>query len=337
MILDIDSILKRNYQRVSTNRFVVDSPRFWRREFHPRFKDIFTFAEIQEVCAAANEHLSFKLDATFIDTVALKIYEWFSGHRFADIPTKNPQSTGMFLSDLYFALLDYLPQISFTDYPLDEDDFNVVGHKAETGKNDTSKVATNETSKQATKQETQADILSNGELKQTSTASTENVDEETDQNTKQTTDVFLSPQNQGVTPNIVSEKHKGVDGVTLNPGGSFTTNTSNGVLGDSVKNKSNTSAQAQQAEQALQQNNDMRSTHETNGELQAAQEQENTTQKNDNYTEQLSFDRSSKLLDYYELNNDRLWFEILSRLSRWILQIDIATGERNYIDCPEYE
>jgi len=128
-----------------------------------------------------------------------------------------------------------------------------------------------------------------------------------------------------------------VDGVTLNPSGGFTTNTSNSILGDTVKAKTNTSTQAQQAEQELTQDNDTRTAHETGSELGMQQEQENTTAKNDNYVEQLDFNRSARLQEYYNLGKDRLWLEILGRLSRWILQIDIATGDRNYVDCPLYE
>lgn len=337
MIIDLDSVLKRNYQRMSTNRFIVDSPRFWRKEFHPRFKDLFEFQEFTDIITAAAANLSYELKPQFVAAVSIKIWEWFSGYRFIEIPAKNPQAAQMFLSDLYFTLLDILPQISMTDYPLTQDDFNVVGHKAESGKNDTSKVATAEHNKQANADETRLDILSSGTVRQESNATTENVDEETEQNTTQVNDVFLSPQNTGVRPVSENLKHKGVEGVDTATGGSFTTNTANTNMGESIKNKSNATTQAQTAINELQQDNDTFTKHATDGEQGMKQEQENTTAKNDNYIEQLHFNRAEKLQEYYNLNKDNLWREILSKLSRWILQVDIATGDSNYIDCQTYE
>lgn len=330
--------LRWPYQRVSTNRFIVDSPRFWRPEFHPRFNDIFTIEDFIEVLSEANSDNSFPIMEEFIELVGNELYSWFSDYRFICIPTKMPNSPAMFLSDLYFTLLDVLPQMSFSNFPLIQDDFNLVTHRAETGKNDTTKLGTSEHNKQYAKHETELDILSQSELRQNNEVNTENIDERTDQNTKQVDDYFMSAQNQGVKPTIENTVTKGVDGITLNPNPSFTTNTRNANTGDTTVNKTNTTFQKQNSDQALIQNNDSKTLHEINNELGMGQEQENTTAKNDNYIETLDFDRPSRLQEFYDLMNaDSLFAIILARMSKWILQVDIATGERNYNDCQLYK
>jgi hypothetical protein len=336
MIINEHEILKRNYQKFSTNRFVVDSPRFWRKEYHPHFNDIFELAEFKQVLTVANTHQSFPLDTGFCTFLAEKLYNWFSGYRFIAIPKKDPSSPEMFLSDLFFVMLDILPQITFTDYKLQQDDFNLVTHKAETGKNDTSKVATGEIDNQKSKHETGINILTKGELKQISTANTENIDDETEQNNQSAQDVFLSAQNQGVTPTTENKRHGGVDGLILNPNEGFTTNTQNTNFGESLRSKSNATSQSQQSEQMLLQDNDATTIHETLTDMTGTQEQENTTAKNDNYIETLDFNRGARLQDFYNLNSARHWHEILHRLTTWILHVNIATSEINYNECETY-
>lgn len=337
MIINFDRILERNFQKISTNRFIVDSPRFWRKEYHPHFKDIFSATSFTIILNLVNDNLSFKLPKNFVDYVAEKIFIWFSPYRFVAIPKKDPTAPEAFLSDLYFTLLDILPQISFTDYPLIEDDFNIVSHKAETGKQDTSKVSTGEHEKNESLKGTTLDILTRGEMRQTSGTSTHNADDETEQNNKTVQNGFLSPQNQGVLPTTDSTRHKGVDGVNISKDSAFTTNATTGVFGESLKTKSNVTEQTQSLDDILTQDNDCRTKHDITNEMSSKQEQENTTEKNDNYIETLDFNRVGRLQDFYNLQVGRLWLEILHRLTPWILHASIATAEYNYLDCEVFE
>ena len=336
-MINIDSVLKRNYQKVSTNRFVVDSPRFWREELHPRFKDIFEVQDFKGILQAVNGKVSFSLNDTFIDQLAQRFYHYFSGYRFAVIPGKNPQSPEQFLADFYFTLLDYFNQFSFTNYPLDEDDFNVVGNEAFTGKKDNTKLHTDEHNNSGNRNTTTVDFSEHGEMQNTNNSTVENADEQGETNAVEVNDVFLSPQNQGVSPTTANTKHQGVDGVTPPGGAGFTTNTQVGNGGESAKNKSNTSTGGHEAQTTTGENNGMTAANETSGDFGMKQGTENANEKTDNYKEQLHFDRAVKLQEFYNLNSDNLWLQILGKLQRWILQAHIATAETNYNDFPLYE
>lgn len=72
-------------------------------------------------------------------------------------------------------------------------------------------------------------------------------------------------------------------------------------------------------------------------ELRDAEAQELAAEKVDNYKETSNTDVVAKLQQLYDLNSNNIWFHILGSLSNWILYIDIATGERNYLGCPVYE
>ena len=346
MRLDLDSILRRNYQKVSTNRYAVDSPRFWRREFHPRFKDVFEYQDFKDVFTAAHEIISYKFKPEHIDLMATNLYNYFEGYRFVEIPKKNPSAAQQFLSDLYFVLQDVLPSISFKDYELDENDFNLVYHEANTGKEDNTKLATDEHNNQNSLHNTRLDILSESNLESNDTSATENVDDESWQNNHNVTDNFLSPQNLGVTPTIINRDPtstiqsllgKGVSGIPQKDESPFTTATTKNNYGESNKSQSNTSQQSQESRERLTQNNDSRTTHEIDSEMGMNQSQENRTKKTDDYKESLDYNKGARLQDFFDLTNVRLWKEILSRLSRWILQVDIATSERDYLECEYYE
>lgn len=337
MYTDPKCIFERNYQRVSTNRFVVDSPRFWRPEFNPRFKDIFTIHDFYYILNIVNNNLSFKFDNEFINILTQMFYNYFADYRFAVIPCKNPNAKEQFLSDFYFILLDILGQLSFKQYPLDQDDFNDVSNHAETAKNDSTKIGTEENNKQSNKQQTSQDYTSDTDIYNNTSTNAQNTNETIDQNSKSVSDVFMSPQNQGVKPTTKNQKYKGVDGLQQSDGANFTTNVNNQNGADSTKNVSNTNGLNSDASQRLKENSHILTNMENNGELSTGNNMENTNQKSDSYTENLEFNRSKKLLDFYELNGGRLWEEIISKMSRWILQIDIATSDRNYLDCPYYE
>lgn len=364
-----DRVLKRNYQKVSTNRYVVDSPRFWRPELHPRFSDLFNHDDFMSQFLYVNDSLAFPFTTIQAQLMGTECYSLFAPHRFAYIPTKTPSAKAAFLADFAFAIADILPQIRFEGWKLIDDDFNLVTHRAEEDKVDTSKVATDENNVQNTKFDTTGQILSQGLLKQTSesdaettnqstlgqvsTANTDNTDDESNTNTKQANDVFLSPQNQGVTPNNDATKFEGVDGITLNGNGQFTTNTSNLVSGESTKSQSNVSgqsqsledeiiegtkaSQAQKSEDELIQNNDVTHAQSNDTTMSMGQMQQNTNLKGSNYIETLDFNRGARLQDFYDLNRGRLWNELFGRMSRWVLQVNIATSDTNYLDCPYYE
>lgn len=341
-----DGKLKDNYQRLSTNRFVVDSPRFWRKEFHPRFKDVFTEDEIRAVIDLAKERVSYELGEVFLATLAKQVFKYISGQRFSQIVTKNPEAPEQFLADLYGILADILPAISFKDYKLIQDDFNLVTHRAETGKNDTAKVATEEANAQKKTDRTAADILSEGTLTHDDSTRTENIDNEGWQNNKTIADTFLSPQNSGVQPTTENIdptvpttplNKRGVNGIPNPSEAPYTTNTVKQNFGESNKSQSNTSGQAKQSTEQLRQNNDIRTAQMLDSEFSSGQSQENTIAKNDNYVETLDFDRGARLQAFYDLVDNRLVSEIYARLSRWFLLVDIATSETNYNECPVYE
>lgn len=336
-MFNMGNILKCNYQTVSTNRYVVDSPRFWREQFHPRFKDLFTFDDFKSVFLNAQEMLSFKFSDEYLNLMATNLYNYFEGFRFVAIPSKNPQSPSQFLSALYFTLVDILPALSFKDFALDDDDFNNVTNEAITGKEDQSLTNVYEDNKQNSMHKTQLDILSESNHETINTSNTENIDDESWQNNKTVNDSFLSPQNQGVTPTITNEEYHGVDGIPMYDESPFTTTTTKTNFGESNKSQSNTTQQSNEGRERLTQNNDDRTTHSSETNLDSGQIEENRTKKTDDYRETLSFDRSGKLQDFFNLNDVRLWKEIISRLMSWVLRSTIATSEINYNECQYYD
>lgn len=329
--------LRENFQVVSTNRYVVDSPRFWRPEFHPRFKDIFTIDDFKEIIIKVNNTLSFPITDEFIEDITLYLFNWFSGQRFVGIPDKNPLLPKQFLSELYFVLLDTLSQFSLQSYQLGDDDFNVVTNKADTGKKDNTQLTTDELLETNTNIDTYLNSDTNSTFANQNTNAVENIDEDNENNGKQVSDVFLSPQNQGVTPTTVSEKGKGVEGVTIPSSPTYTTNTANNISGDSSVNKSNTTTSGSQSDESFGMTDNSGTTTSNSNNNKSTNGVNITNEKTDNYQETLEFNRGARLQDWYNLNNDRLWAEILSRLCKYILQFDIATSERNYLNCKKYE
>lgn len=330
-------ILKCNYQTATTNRFVVDSPRFWRKEYHPRFKDLFNETDFIDILKMVNNHLSFKFDDIFINILGNNLFQYFSGYRFANIPEKNPESPKQFASALFFVLLDILGQISFKDFPLEKDDFNNVTQTAETGKNDTTKLGIAENFKTDNKNTSELNYTGEANLSNNATSTVETVDNSTDQNTKTVNDVFLSPQNQGVKPTTKNEKGKGSDGLAMADGANFTTSVNNQNIGDSTIQKTNTLGGIEELNNETNERQEIKTGAESSGEMGENQDVELTAQKNDVYTESLENNKSQKLQDFYTLYSGRLWIEILDRLSTWVLQMDIATAEQKYTDCKIYK
>lgn len=331
--------LNRYWQRSNDNRFVVDSDNFWREEFNPRFSDLFDETDYRAVLNNAMEDIPppFKLTEEFQARIATNLNNWFSGYRFADIPTKNPHCTIQFLSDLYFALQDILPNLTIRNFPLQDDDFNLVTHKANEGKQDSSNKAVDEKMSERSKQESAHDILTEGLHSHQDTSSIENIDNEGWQNNKTVGDYFQSPQNQGVKPTTTNTEFGGVDGVPMYDESPYTTNTTKQNFGESTKDQSNTAASGMQSTETITENDDVRIKDTKDSDIDMSQSLEiNNVQKSD-YQETLDFNRGQRLQDFYDLTSTRLWNELLARLSKWILQASIATGDYNYNDCPMYE
>lgn len=332
------SFLDRNFQRSTVNRFVNDSDRFWRPEFHPRFRQIYEDpTDFSALFLEVNDHLSFPLPLDFVTALSVYFWYWLSDYRFVCIPTKDPQAKGQFAADVYFALLDVLPSIQYQDYPITLEDFNVVSNRAETGKVDTSNVAKDERIKNGTRSQTEQDLLTHTASVDNNAHHVESIDDRTDQNSKTVSDVFLSPQDSGVAPTTESAALSGVDGITLSPDDKWTTNTNNVIFGDTTKSNTNTIGADKTSENRIEQNADLRTIQDATNDMEGGQSVSNENVKSDNYVETLDFDKITKLADLYNLNLDRNWQEFLGRISKWILQANIATSERNYLDCDRYE
>lgn len=394
------NVLEDNYQLYSTNRFVVESPRFWREEYHPRFKDITTENEIKDLFTSINNNISFKLDNSLVDLLGTHFYNYLSGFRFSFIPSKDPQSVEQFKSFLFIVLMEVIPHFSYKAYKLNEKDFNLVTNrgnlgslsKTATGINenqytestDKTGTATHETTdigntKRTTTNNTEKDNLESmnntkagytGETNSNvnNTADVSNTDTEAYQNSKTINDVFLSPQNQGVTPITDNIQHLGVDGITIDDNSTYTTNTANTNFGysdrtqnnisnasqsfDNEVNESQSTEQFNQNNSILENINTIGSDNQTTDNLNnsASVDNENiynshldntNTVNNENqttseYMESLDFNRGARLQDFYNLNVDRLMFEILGKLTYWILRCNIARSSTNYINIQEY-
>lgn len=332
-----NNILNRNYQTTTTNRFVVDSPRFWRPENNPRFAQVFTVEDFKNQFTEVNARLPFKLKDEQIEIYSQRIYDKFSGHRISLIPEKNPFAKRMFLADLGFALEDILPNIMISDYPLIDDDFNVVDNRANTGKVDTTKLGTDENNQTTSNDKTNNNMLTRNEQSHQATNDMETVKEENDSNTKTVADVFLSAQNQGVKPVTANTKHGGVDGITLNPDEGFTTNSTNELQGSSDLTNRNTNQSGDTAFNSIIQNDDVLTESANGTSMDQNQYVDITNQKSDDYMEGLHFDRAVKLQQFYDIMSESLWLKLFNRLAQWILQINIATSDTNYLGCKYYE
>jgi hypothetical protein len=325
----------RNFQRVSTNRFVVDSDRFWRAEFHPRFKHLFDNAGFISVFQEVNASLPYPVEDEFMNTIARRLFSLFAEYRFSVIP--KDQESEQFLSELFFALLDIFTQFALSHYPLVQDDFNVVTGYVESGKQDHTLKDVKEGMESGSGSSSEANILTQGKLNQRNKARVENIDDESNDNTVTVDDLFNSPQDQGVLPTVENTRFEGVDGVTPNGNGRFTTSTGVNNTGSTTKARRNTGGNEQEGISELIENNDIKQGLTKSDTLDSSQSLEIGTQKNDKIVETLAYDKAQKLQEFYDLNKDRLFLELINRLSRWILQVNIATADTNYVGYERFE
>lgn len=339
MIFGFLPFLEGRYQRLSTNRFIVDSPRFWREEFHPRFADIFSLFEFVDVFDAVNQKLSYPFSDDYIDEISEQLYQFLSGFRFSHIPAKNPRAPQMFLSELYFALSDILVQMGWANMPIEDDDFNITEKSGETGSRMHSRKDASEDMNTGGGMKTDADIMTTANHEIQNASHVENVDTETDTNAIAIGDTFLSPQNVGALPNQSNIKHSGVEGIQLPPNvnNAFTTAKNNDSSGESTKDQRNTTSADNVANAGLQQDNNIATESTSHSDYKNAQSVEVGSEKTDRIHDRMTFDKAKKLQEFYDLNQDRLWMEIINRISQWILQVSISTGERNYIGFEVYD
>lgn len=325
------------FQITTDYRYVIDSDRFWRKEYHPRFADIITSDEINAIFTSVNTDLSFPLTTGEVSRISTQLMNWLSGFRFVDIPAKNPYCVQQFEGDLYFSLRDVLSQVSFSEYKLDPDDFNVVNNTVDSGKNDRTKLGVGENNKQGSTRNTANDYTSRDTNSVQNTANVESVDENNNTNTTDVSDVFLSPQNQGVSPTNANRKGEGVSGITLNNTDTFTTNTSTALEGSTDVNHRGRIDAGNTDTHTVEETDDTHINSGTSTELATDQDIELENTKTANLHESLDFDRAKKLQEFFDLNSGRLWLELQNRLGRWILQMDIAQTDNIYLGLPKYD
>jgi hypothetical protein len=357
------------WQRITTNRFVNDSDLFWRPEFHPRFKDVFVKQDFATVISKANDTLSFKLSQTFLTHFNDYFYNRLAPYRISVIPDDTNYFKDSILADLYFIFQDVLPQMQYSNFPIVSDDFNVVQNSGFTAKKDnarvytdenhgtkaeqTSKVNTAENHESDSENQTAADILTETVNSQAGEAGATNTDTETNKNTRQNTDTFLSPQDQGVDPRQDNERGLGVDGFFFAEDADYTTTTSSSLSGETDIGKINVSDTKQSQASSITQNNDARTAQRTATKMEESQGQEstsgsgqdsrmgqgteNTAEKTDEYRESLDFDRAKKLQEFFNLGATRMWLEIFNRMDGWILKLNIATTRNTYLGFKTYD
>lgn len=328
----------RNYQLQTTERYVIDSPWFWRKELHPRFHDLFQSVDFVGVVGEVNKIISFPFSDSSVELFGNKLYTYFSGFRFCAIPHKNPESPNQFLSALFFTLHDVLPQMATNYYTLDEDGLKDHIENMETGKVDTTKLTAKDSAIENNTERTELDESDTSTMSQQNTTTIDNTLEGTEYNSTVTNDTYLSPQNMGVNPTTNNKKGQGVEGLT-NDFGNPQFSTSKGVqaTGDSTVNNSNSLSSGQQSDNTIGQDRSSKLIGETSGTLSADNSVELDAQKSDKMSSTKDFSLVSKLLNLNDLLSNRLWDEILAQLNGWILSYDIATSDSKYFDCPIYK
>ena len=330
-------INRYNYQTGTTNRFVVDSKRFWRSEFNPRFNQLFTVDDFKTVVNTVNDNLSFSIDATNIDLISKYLYDHLAGERFALVPCKNKDAKNQFLAHMFFTLDDVLGRIAFKKSKITDDDFNVVDNSASTRKVDTTRINTQDDISSKTTLNVVDNNIQNALMEETGATSATNVLDESDTNANSVTDVFLSPQNQGQQVTNTNTKHEGVDGVPLLGSAAFSTNSTATKDGDSVKQVSATDVADTGYTNRVSNDIASNNTNETVSDLKNMHQNGTENQKADDYNEALHYDKGARLKDFLDIQSLSFWIEILDRLSLYVLKVDIATGDRNYFNCDYYE
>lgn len=218
----------------------------------------------------------------------------------------------------------------------------------------------------------------------TNSVEIEDESNQADRNNKTVQNVFLSPQNQGVTPVTANTKGDGVDGITVPSGAAYTTNATHNLSGDTnISKRDNITntlenlstitenfAGTQRAtaetttDDDIRAKTDMEAENEIYQKNRAMQTQtaENQTDErntisvaaksgdkkedthtlsaqadnNDRYGETLDFNRAARLQNFYDLEGERLFFDIIELLSTWVLKSSIARTWDNFAEYPEY-
>lgn len=326
-----------DWGRVTNNRYVVDSERYWRAEFHPRFKSLFDLQDFADVVETVNNTLSYPLEPTQVDAITLNLYNYLRGSRFAEIPCKNPDSVAQFLADLFFILDDFMGRLSYKRYKIKDDDFNIVHNTADSGSTDTTNQMTNEQNRLNTLNRTAQEALRRATAETVDRDFVGDVGEIIDTNQTDVLDTFLSPQNQGQGVTNTNTKHQGVAGVPLVGSAGFSTNSSankmgNSVIGDTI----DTQDEVTQTD-ATEDNDNATTGSEATNETAMSHATNNTAVKDDRLIARLDFDKAARLKDFYAIQGEPLWQQLLKRVSLWTLKIDIATSDRNYYDCVRYD
>lgn len=327
----------RGQERITSNRFEVDSNRYWKAEFHPRFGDIFTPEEFETLFERAMEVQSFPLDTNLTDLIGAYFFDYFSGFRFSLIPSKNIYAKDQFKGALFKVFYELARNMSIRDFKLKDDDFNVVNNTGKSSKNDRTSVDTKETSREGSNKETYTDYNAQKDITNEDGLSVENIDYDSDFNEKGSHDEFLSPQNQGLTPLTENTRGAGVSGIMIATGANFLTAGTRDLTGNSTVDKTNTSSANRTSKNSLIENEKNSVDLKTNTELYGDKGVNVELLKGAEYQESLDFHRGGRLKEFLDMGMTSLLDDALASLDGWILSADIALGTRDYYGTEVYD
>lgn len=393
-----DDILIRNINRRRTtlNRYVTDSNSYWREELHPRIENLqpilSNYCEDMVRDRIQTNIWGFPVDEQSVanaEDVFIAIiddyFEFVKGRRtWAYTETQGYWTEAKITNTIAYAFIMALWDIGrnmlITNYPLVEDDLRLRYGKThsdderQTYHDSLNHVQTND--ERDTQHESKSK-LNTGDERLTDHDNTRNkIHEATDSagsstansrstnNTTTVVDVFLSPQNQGVTPSSQSanvmnhgggferpENH-GVAEVTPNGNPGFTTNTSNTFEGSTDTNAEGTTVTNREGHSRVDERDYVRgrgtTTSETEGQNNVTANAKNASEKGaennvgakarneTGHERQETLDIADVLQNFYNLFKDHLMLAIDNRMLPYFLNMKISRFTDHRIDRKEY-
>lgn len=357
----------RNMMRRKTtiNRYVTDSNCFWREELHPRIDNLQPLIsnkceDVMKVRITDNiwgfpvdEQSTANAQDVFLRIIE-DYFQFVKGRRtWVYTETDGYWTEENIVNTIAYAfvmgLWDIGKEMLIHNYPLVQDDLRYrsgrthMGDERQTYHDSLNKVGT------GSRQYTEHDNERNKIMENTDSAGSDTQNSRATNNTTTINDVFLSPQNQGVTPskqstNVMnhgggfeSPENHGVAEVTPNgQNGAFTTNTSNVIEGSTDTVADGRTSTNRNAHSRVDEN-DYLEGNETFESDTGAENNVGAKTKNDSEHErQETLDVAGVLQSFYDIFKDRLLMEIDNRMLPYYLNMKIARFTDHRIGRKEY-
>lgn len=362
----MDDVMRRNYYRKRTtdNRYVTDSKTIWREELHPRItylqphinnlcEDIILDKITDNVWGFPVDEQSTSNTMDIFLHIINDYWEFVEGRRtWVYTETDGYWNEDNIVRTLVYAfvmaLWDIGSQMLVDNYPLVEDDLRL--RSGRTHSNDERKTYQDNRKKLATSDEklTERENERNKILETTDSTGSTTSNSRSTSNTTTISDMYQSPQDQGVLPSKQSDRvmshtptfdkpdERGVAEVVPNGDPKFTTATNNEFYGGTDTSAEGGTSTSRDAHARADERDNINARNINTSEA-GAEEDVGAHAINDTGIErQETLDISGVLQSFYDLFKDRLMMELDNRMLPYFLNMRISRFTDHKIGRKEY-